>query len=334
MKKSAVAVIGAGSWGTALAHLLACRGHRVKLWAYEEEVVGTILAEGENRTFLPGIQLAATISPTTDLSEAVEDARYVLTVMPSRVCRRLYEQMLPSLHPGVILISATKGLEEKSLLRMSEVIHSVVGKRFDPRIAVLSGPSFAREVAQAHPTAIVVASRDPGAAKSIQKEFSSKTFRLYTSADVIGVELGGAVKNVIAIAAGVIEGLNLGHNPMAALITRGLAEISRLGFACGARSETLSGLAGLGDLVLTCTGNLSRNRCVGIELGKGRKLSEILESTRTVAEGVHTTGATVKLAEMQQVEMPITHQVHQLLQGRISAQKAIRELMERSLKNE
>jgi len=214
------------------------------------------------------------------------------------------------------------------------VIQSVVETRFIPRMAVVSGPSFAQEVADQHPTAIVVASRDTEVARSVQEDFSSTTLRLYSTADVTGVELGGAVKNVIAIAAGVIEGLELGHNPMAALITRGLAEITRLACACGARSETLSGLAGLGDLVLTCTGGLSRNRSVGIELGKGRALSEIIASTNTVAEGVKTTGATVKLARDRGVEMPITTQVHRILNNEISPQAAIGELMERSLKDE
>jgi glycerol-3-phosphate dehydrogenase (NAD(P)+) len=225
-------------------------------------------------------------------------------------------------------------LEEGSLMRMSEVIRSVVEKRFNPIIAVLSGPSFAREVAEGHPTAIVVACRDSRVARSVQEEFSSKTLRLYTSSDVTGAELGGAVKNVIAIAAGVIEGLGMGHNPIAALITRGLAEITRLGRACGARKETLSGLAGLGDLVLTCTGSLSRNRTVGIELGRGKNLQDIIGSMKTVAEGVKTTGATLELSRSYGVEMPITTQVSRILQNEISPQQAIIELMERSLKDE
>lgn len=268
------------------------------------------------------------------MGEALDGARYVLTVMPSHVCRALYETMLPVLRPEMILISATKGLEEGSLMRMSEVIESVVGKRFIPRMAVLSGPSFAFEVALKHPTAVVVASGDPDVSADVQREFSSERLRLYTSADVVGVEIGGAVKNVIAIAAGVIEGLGLGHNPIAALITRGLAEITRLGCACGARSETFSGLAGLGDLVLTCTGGLSRNRRVGIGLGQGKRLSDILGSTNTVAEGVKTTGATLKLADLHRMEMPIISQVQRILQGGISPREAIRELMERSLKCE
>ena len=334
MEKTLIAVIGAGSWGTALAQSLAGLNHEVRLWAYEREVVDLILSTRENRPYLPGMKLSETIRPTTDMAEAIRGVQYVLTVMPSHVCRSLYESMLPFLQPGMILVSATKGLEEKSLMRMSEVIRNVVEKRFSPRIAVLSGPSFALEVALGHPTAVVVASQDPDVAESAQEHFSSRTLRLYTSADVVGVEIGGAVKNVIAIAAGVIEGLGLGHNPMSALITRGLAEISRLGCACGARSETLSGLAGLGDLVLTCTGTLSRNRSVGIQMGRGRRLQEIVESTQSVAEGVKTTGATVELAKVRKVEMPITEQVYRILQNKTSPQNAIRDLMDRSLRNE
>jgi glycerol-3-phosphate dehydrogenase (NAD(P)+) len=284
--------------------------------------------------FLPGIRLPDAIVPTTDLSEALSEARFVLTVMPSHVCRNLYEQMLPSLKPGMILVSATKGLETNSLMRMSEVIRSVVAQRFEPRLAVLSGPSFAREVARGDPTAVVAASGDAETAGLVQKEFASATLRVYTSNDITGVELGGAVKNVIAIAAGVIEGLGLGHNPKAALITRGLAEMTRLACACGARADTLAGLAGMGDLVLTCTGHLSRNRAVGFELGRGRKLPDILGMTRAVAEGVNATGATLELARLRGVEMPIARQVQQILQDRISPRDAIRELMDRALKNE
>jgi glycerol-3-phosphate dehydrogenase (NAD(P)+) len=329
-----IAVIGAGGWGTALALALSNKGHLVRLWAYEKEVAASIRETRENRLFLPGIRLPEDIIPTTDLCEAMNGAQYVLTAMPSHVCRRLYEQMLPFVRPDMIFISATKGLEIGSLMRMSEVIFSVTRGRFAPRLTVLSGPSFAREVARLDPTAIVVASADREAARSVQKEISSRTLRLYTSDDVVGVELGGAIKNVIAIAAGVIEGLGLGHNPKAALITRGLAEIGRLACSCGARSETLAGLAGMGDLVLTCTGDLSRNRRVGIELGRGRKLDEILGSMQMVAEGVKTTEATVALAEKHGIEMPITYQVYRILKGFIAPRDAIRQLMERRLKTE
>ncbi len=329
-----VAVIGAGNWGTALSLTLANLGHSVRLWAYEKEVVESIRARRENELFMPGIRLPESILPTGDLTEALEKAEFLLTAVPSHVCRVLYEQMLPHLQPEMIIVSATKGIEAERLMRMSEVIRSVIGKRFHPRIAALSGPSFAKEVALGSPTAVVVASLEREAAKAIQTTFSSPTLRLYTSSDVVGVELGGAVKNVIAIAAGVIEGLKLGHNPTAALITRGLAEITRLACACGARRETLAGLAGMGDLVLTCTGDLSRNRTVGVELGKGRKLSEIIGAMRMVAEGVRTTSATVSLAARLGVEMPITRQVHRILEGDVSPLDAIRELMERTLKDE
>ena len=329
-----IAIIGAGSWGTALSFTLSNAGHDVRLWAYEEEVAAGIKENRENTLFLPGIKLPENIAPTTNLTEAIDGARYVLTAIPSHVCRGLYEQMLPFLQREMIFISATKGIEIGSLMRMSEVIHSVVERRFIPRMSVLSGPSFAHEVARGDPTAIVVASPDRDIAQSVQEEFSSSTLRLYTSDDVIGVELGGAIKNVIAIAAGVVEGLGLGHNPKAALITRGLAEMTRLACACGARSETLSGLAGMGDLVLTCTGDLSRNRRVGRELGRGRNLDGIIGSMRMVAEGVKTTDAAVALAEKHGVEMPITRQVHRIMQGLISPRDAIRELMERTLKTE
>jgi len=332
--RSKIAVIGAGSWGTALSLTLARLGHAVRLWAYEEEVAESIRRHRENTLFLPGFNLPDSITPATNLPEALEGAAFVLTVMPSHVCRTLHEQMLPFLNPEMVLVSATKGLETGSLMRMSEVIQGVLAPRFEPRLAVLSGPSFAREVARGDPTAVVVASRDQEAARLVQKEFSSATLRLYTSSDVTGVELGGAVKNVIAIAAGVIEGLGLGHNPKAALITRGLAEMTRLACACGARGETLAGLAGMGDLVLTCTGDLSRNRSVGFELGRGRKLPDILASTRAVAEGVNTAGATLDLARRRDVEMPITEQVQRILQDRISPRDAIRELMDRTLKGE
>ncbi len=329
-----IAVIGAGNWGTALSLRLAELGHAVSLWAYEREVVQSIRATRENLLFMPGVVLPENVTPTTEIGEALRGADYVLTVMPSHVCRALYRQMLPYLNPEIIFVSATKGIEMESHMRMTEVISSVIGPSFTPRLSVLSGPSFAREVARGDPTAVVVASGDREAARSVQEQFSSRTLRLYTSSDVIGVEIGGAVKNVIAISAGIIEGLGLGRNPTAALVTRGLAEITRLACACGARRETLAGLAGMGDLVLTCTGDLSRNRMVGVELGKGRSLNDIVGSMRMVAEGVKTTGATVALADRHGIEMPITRQTHRILQGEISPLAAIRELMERTLKDE
>jgi glycerol-3-phosphate dehydrogenase (NAD(P)+) len=329
-----IAIIGAGNWGTALAATLAQGGHAVTLWAYEAEVVESLRSRHENMLFLPGIKLPESIAATGALPEALAGAEIVLTVMPSHVCRGLYEQMLPDLGPEMIFVSATKGIDAERLMRMSEVIRSVMGGRFSPRLCVLSGPSFAQEVLRRDPTAVVVASDDRVAAQIVQQEFSSRALRLYTSSDVVGVELGGSVKNVIAIAAGVVEGLGLGHNPTAALITRGLAEMTRLACACGGKRETLAGLAGMGDLVLTCTGALSRNRTVGVELGKGRKLDDILGSMRMVAEGVKTTTAVVALAAKYRVEMPITRQVHRILEREVSPREAIRELMERSLKEE
>jgi glycerol-3-phosphate dehydrogenase (NAD(P)+) len=329
-----ITIIGAGSWGTALSLTLANLGHHVRLWAYEKEVAESVRARHENELFMPGVRLPEAVLPTNDLHAALQGAEIVVTVMPSHVCRSLYEQMLPFLGSEMIFVSATKGLDTERLMRMSEVLRSVVRQRFSPQLSVLSGPSFAREVTRGDPTALVAASEDREVAQLIQREFSSRTLRLYTSSDVVGVELGGAVKNVIAIAAGVVEGLGLGHNPTAALITRGLAEMTRLACACGAQRETLAGLAGMGDLVLTCTGDLSRNRSVGVELGKGRKLAEIIGPMRMVAEGVKTTKATVALAARHGIEMPITQQVHHILEGQTSPREAIRELMERTLKEE
>ena len=329
-----IAIIGAGSWGTALAATLARLKHPVVLWAYEPEVVASVALRHENELFWPGIKLPEGIRATGDLADAMRDAEMVVSVIPSHVCRAIYTRMLPDLQPEVLLVSATKGLETDHLMRTSEVIHNVVSERFSPRLAVISGPSFAKEVLRGDPTAIVVASSDRATAEMVQQEFSSHALRLYTSSDVVGVEMGGAVKNVIAIAAGVIEGLGLGHNPTAALITRGLTEMTRLACACGARRETLAGLAGMGDLVLTCTGELSRNRQVGVELGKGRRLGEILGSMRMIAEGVKTTAATVALAARHHVEMPITRQVDRILKDEVTPREAIRELMERSLKEE
>jgi glycerol-3-phosphate dehydrogenase (NAD(P)+) len=329
-----VSIIGAGGWGTALSLTLTRLGHIVRLWAYEPEVGESIRIHRENRLFLPGVSLPESVFVTNDLAEALEGAEIVVSAIPSHVCRALYAQMLPHLHPEMVFVCVTKGLETETQMRMSEVIRSVVGGHFLPRLAVLSGPSFAREVARGDPTAVVVASEDGAIAPFIQKEFSSRTLRLYTSSDLVGVEMGGAVKNVIAIAAGVVGGLGLGHSPVAALITRGLVEMTRLACACGAQRETLAGLAGLGDLVLTSTGDLSRNRHVGIELGRGRKLEEILTSMRMVAEGVKTTEATIALAARHGVEMPITQQVSRILRAETSPPEAIRELMERSLKEE
>lgn len=329
-----ISIIGAGGWGTALALSLANQGHAVTLWAYEREVAEEIRSRHENSLFLPKFKLPENIAATNDLAEALAGAEVVLLVMPSHVCHGVYEAMQAHLRPEMVFVSATKGLDTKRLMRMSEVFQGVLGARFVPRFAALSGPSFAREVAAGSPTALVAASPDREVAQQVQQEFSNPSLRLYVSSDLAGVELGGAVKNVIAIAAGVVDGLGLGHNPTAALITRGLVEMTRLACACGARRETLAGLAGLGDLVLTCTGHLSRNRQVGIELARGRALADIVGSMRMVAEGVKTTPAVVALAARHGMDMPITRQVSRLLEGEVSPREAIRELMERALKDE
>jgi glycerol-3-phosphate dehydrogenase (NAD(P)+) len=331
---SQIAVIGAGAWGTALSIVLArTEAHRVRLWAHEKEVCESIERRRVNEKFLPGQQIPAGVAPCNDLAEALAGADILVSVMPSQHCRQLFERMRPHLRPETIIVSATKGLEEKSLLRMTEVIEQVVkGKQ---AIGALSGPSFALEAARGDPTAITIASHNAALARQVQQEFSSTNFRVYTNDDPVGVELGGALKNTIAIAAGVSAGLGLGHNSMAALITRGLAEMTRLVVACGGRSETMAGLAGLGDLVLTCTGGLSRNRSVGVELGKGRKLPEILAGMHgMVAEGVFTTTAAVGLARARKIEMPITEQMHAILQEGKAPRDAIFELMTRRGKSE
>ncbi len=329
-----ICIIGAGGWGTALAVVLGRTERPVSLWAYEPEIAETIQGRRENPVFLPGVTIPPGVTATSRLEEALTGAGIVLTVMPSHVCRGVFEGMLPALEPDMIFVSATKGIDAERLMRMSEIIRTAVAPRFEPRLCVLSGPSFALEVAHGDPTAVVVASENRALAMAVQRALSSATLRLYTSTDMVGVELGGALKNVIAIGAGVIEGLGLGHNAMAALLTRGLAEITRLACACGARRETMAGLAGIGDLALTCTGSLSRNRTVGVELGKGRKLTDIVSSMRMVAEGVKTTRATIALAERHRIDVPITHQVNRILEDEVSPREAIRELMERSLKEE
>ena len=327
-------IVGAGSWGTALAIVLAPRFERISLWAHEADLVERMCATRVNDVFLPGFSLPANIAPSSDLATALAGASVVIGVMPSRFARAIYLEMLSHLKPEMRFVSATKGLDQGTLLRMSEVAREVISAKFAPRIAVLSGPTFAREVAAGEPTAVVIASDDRELAASIQRDFSGPTFRLYASGDPAGVEIGAALKNIIAIGAGICEGLGLGSNTLAALITRGLAEITRLAIALGGQPRTLSGLAGLGDLVLTCNGALSRNRSVGVELAKGRKLADITGSMQMIAEGVETTAAAVDLARKCHVDMPITEQMGAILGGRISPREAIRELMERALKPE
>lgn len=327
-------IVGGGSWGTALAIVLAPRFQRIRLWVYESDLAARMASNRVNDVYLPGFRLPGRVEVTNHLPQALEGASIVLSVVPSHLVRAVYGQMLPALQPDILFVSATKGLENGTLQRMTEVIREVVRASFVPRIAVISGPTFAREVAAGEPTALVVASDDPEAAQTIQSAFSGPTFRLYTSADPAGVEVGGAVKNVVAIGAGVCDGLGLGHNALAALITRGLAEITRLATAMGGQAKTLAGLAGLGDLVLTCTGDLSRNRTVGVELAKGRGLEEIVNSMKMVAEGIKTTRAAVDLARRHEVEMPISTQMFEMLHFGVSPREAIRRLMERSLKGE
>ncbi len=335
---SEITVVGAGAWGTSLSIVLGRKGtHRVRLWAHEKEVRDSVSSHRINQLFLPEHAIPASVATTGSFEEALQGAEIVVSVMPSQHCRNLFQKMRPFLKQDMLFVSATKGLEEKTLLRMTEVISTVAATDggFPPRIGALSGPTFAKEVARGDPTAITIASRDAGLAETVQREFSDPCFRVYTNSDVTGVELGGALKNTIAIAAGVCDGLGLGHNSIAALITRGLAEITRLVVACGGRQDTMAGLAGLGDLVLTCTGGLSRNRSVGVELGRGRKLPEIIASMHgMVAEGVFTTHAAVELARTRAVEMPITAQMDAILNHGKSPRDAIHELMTRSAKRE
>jgi len=320
-----VTVVGAGSWGTALAVHLGRVGHHVHLWARDRALVDDMMARRANAVYLPDVTLPDSVHVTHAIDVALAQTELVVAAVPSHGFRTVIRAVAPHLTPGTILVSATKGLEAETLLRMSEVAAHEIGSRHP--VVVLSGPSFASEVAQELPTAILAASSSPDAAELVQAEFRGATFRLYASDDVVGVEIGGALKNIIAIAAGVVEGLGLGHNALAALITRGLAEVSRLATAAGGRRETLAGLSGLGDLVLTCTGGLSRNRHVGIELARGRSLHDILAAMKMVAEGVRTTGAALALGQKYGVELPITAQMAEVLAGRSDVRTAIGALM-------
>jgi len=335
-----IAILGAGSWGTALAIVFSRspRQHDISLWARDAALAEILKRNRENSAYLPGIFLPAEIHVTHDLCEATSRARIVIGAMPSAHARSIYSQAAAHLSLGATIVSATKGLEPSTHLRISKVITQLLAGEgaadLSRRLAVLSGPSFAAEAARGEPTAIVLASHDSALADELQEEFAAPGFRVYSNSDVLGVELAGAMKNVIAIAAGACQGLGLGFNAAAALITRGLAEMTRLGVALGAKQETLFGLAGLGDLVLTCTGALSRNRHVGVELGRGRPLAEILASMRMVAEGVGTTAALLALAGEHDIELPITGQVDAILHRGKSAREAIRDIMERPLRKE
>jgi len=327
-----VAIIGAGAWGTALSSILSQRFETIRLWVRESDLAARMTVTRVNDVFLPGIRLPANVSPTNSLHEAVLDVDLILSVMPSHAVRPLFRDLAPFLPGGIPIVSATKGLESGTLLRMSEVIAEVVG---DPRrVAVLSGPSFALEVASGVPTAVVLAAHDAELARELQIALSGPTFRVYASSDLPGVEIGGALKNVIAIGAGICDGLKIGHNATAALITRGLAELTRLAVAVGGKVETLAGLSGLGDLVLTCSGDLSRNRQVGLKLAAGLELEGIISSTASIAEGIKTTEVARQLAARNSVEMPIVDEMHAVLnEGRRPAE-AIRRLMSRNLRSE
>lgn len=331
---STIAIIGAGGWGTALAITMARNNHAVRLWAYEPYLVETILATRENPVYLPSVRLPESVCVSHSMQDVLAGAQIVIVAVPSHVFRQVFCEMLPLLSVNMSFVSATKGIENDSLMRMSEVIEDVARSRFIPQIAAISGPTFAAEVGRGEPTALVVASPDEGLRRFLQAELSGPRFRLYTNPDLIGVEIAAAVKNIIAIAAGVADGLGLGSNAAAALITRGLAEVTRLAVACGGKRETLSGLAGLGDLVLTSYGALSRNRRVGIALGQGQKIEDIVWNMRMVAEGVKTCKSTVELARKLDVEMPIAEKMHSVLYEGRKPQEAIDELMERKLKEE
>lgn len=329
-----IGVIGAGSFGTAMALHLARKGYSVDIWAYEEAVVNSIRNERENTMYLPGFKLPDNVHATTSLGDCIRERLVVLQVNPSHATRQVMEQALPFLHDDAIIVNCTKGLENNTLLTMSQLLEEILPASNHHKLAYLSGPSFAREVAAGNPTAVTIASQRDETAQFCQKVFSSDRFRVYTSRDIVGSELASALKNVIAIAAGISDGLGFGHNTRAALITRGVAEILRLGKKMGANELTFLGLSGMGDLVLTCTGDLSRNRGVGIQLGKGRPLDDILSGMSMVAEGVKTAKAAWELAQKYGVEMPIIEQVYRVIFEGKDPRTAVFDLMTRQSKSE
>ena len=328
-----VAVIGAGAWGTALAGLLAAKGENVQLWAFEPEVVADIVSSRENRRYLPGIRLPDRLKATNSLAESVFDTEALIFAVPSHAAASVLGELAPLMPPGLPVVTATKGLDEKRARPVSALIEEMLGARAGT-VYALSGPSFAAEVARAQPTAVVLAGSAGSQAAAIQGLLMTPAFRVYLNEDRLGVELGGALKNVIAVAAGIVDGLGLGHNTRAALITRGLAEMVRLGAAMGADPRTFAGLSGMGDLVLTCTGGLSRNRAVGIQLGQGKRLPDILASTYTVAEGVNTACVAAALAQRYRVEMPIVREVCAVLFDGKDPRRAVADLMERAARHE
>jgi len=327
-------VIGGGSWGSAFALHLGRSNIPTSLWIREKEIYQELTKYKENKTFLPGIIFPGKVNFYNALEDCVKNTDIVFMAVPSKFCRNIYTRLAPVLSSEQIIVSLTKGIEDSSLKRMSEIMEEVFLPYFSPKIVALSGPSFAREVAESHPTAVVAASKNIQLAKEVQHLISNSYFRTYISNDIIGIEIAGALKNVMAIAAGILDGLEFGSNSIAALITRGIAELSRLGLKLGAKKETFSGLAGIGDLVLTCTGKLSRNRYVGYELGKGKKIDAILKSMKEVAEGVTTTISSKKLSEREKIEMPICEQVYQVLYQDKDPRSALQDLMSRKLKSE
>jgi glycerol-3-phosphate dehydrogenase (NAD(P)+) len=329
-----IGIIGAGAWGTALSLLLADKGHNITLWMYEKDLAEETARTRENRVYLPGFPLPASVTVTSSLETAVRDKQFILSVAPSHTVRTVTRQYAPLLRRDAVLISASKGIELETLMLLSEVFKDVLPAEFHARLCFLSGPSFAKEVARKMPTAVALASPDPSIGRRAQQVLSNDFFRVYTNQDVIGVELAGALKNVVAIAAGVLEGMGFGYNTMAALLTRGLAEMTRLGVAMGGIPTTFSGLAGMGDLVLTCTGGLSRNRTLGTRLGKGEKLEDIMKGSATVAEGVKTAKAARDLARKYRIDMPIVDEVYQLLYEEKDPKQALKDLMTRELKGE
>jgi glycerol-3-phosphate dehydrogenase (NAD(P)+) len=329
-----IGVVGAGSWGTTLANLLAKKGHAVRLWSFEEDVTAAIERDRENTVYLPGVKLDDRLEPTSDVREAVAEADVVVSVSPSQHVRGVMGEAAGALREDALVVSASKGIETRSLETMAEVLEHVLPPSMHRSLCFLSGPSFATEVSLEHPTAVTMASREKRARLRGQSLFQTDYFRVYTTHDIMGVELGGALKNVMALAAGMAAGLGLGHNTRSALITRGLAEMSRLGVALGANPLTFAGLAGMGDLILTCTGDLSRNRTVGFELGQGRSLEDVLGEMRMVAEGVETSRAAHALAEREGIEMPIVAEVHAVLFEGRSPEEAVRNLMLREPKPE
>ena len=325
-----VAVLGAGSWGTALGKAFADHGHDVRLWARSAELAKRLATERENQPYLPGIRLPSNLQPTHELGVALRGARTVLFVVPSHGLREVVIQALPFLPEQGPIVTATKGIENVSLLMMSQVIEQQLPSAAQHRVCALGGPSFAKETALGMPTAVCLAGRDLALAQEVQQQLASDRFRVYTTDDLVGVELGGALKNVMAIAVGAADGLGFGHNARAALITRGLAEVARLATQFGANPLTLAGLAGMGDLVLTCTGDQSRNRRVGLELARGRKLAEVLGEMRMVAEGVKTAKSAHDLAQREGVDMPITREVYQALYENKPPLEAVESLLSRA----